>query len=106
VRETAAAYLPWLIASPLVSLWPFLYDGVYVGATRAREMRDTMLAATFGVFVPAWYLLADFGNHGLWAAFLLFMAARGGFMHWLLYRLDRRGGLVRAEALGGDGRAG
>src|SRR5690606_4731141 len=40
VRETTLRYLPWMIASPLVSVWSFLYDGVFVGATRAREMRD------------------------------------------------------------------
>ena len=81
VREAALRYLPWLILSPLVSVWSFLYDGVYVGATRAREMRDIMLLSTIGVFLPAWYLLADWGNHGLWLAFTLFMASRGIGMH-------------------------
>ena len=81
VRETAMRYLPWLIVSPLVSVWSFLYDGVYVGATRAREMRNIMVVSTFIVFVPAWYLLQDFGNHGLWLAFTLFMASRGIGMH-------------------------
>ena len=81
VRETAIRYLPWLILSPLVSVWSFLYDGVYVGATRAKEMRDIMLVSTFLVFVPAWFLLQDYGNHGLWLAFTLFMASRGIGMH-------------------------
>ena len=81
VRETAIRYLPWLILSPLVSVWSFLYDGVYVGATRAREMRDIMLVSSFLVFLPAWYLLQGFGNHGLWLAFTLFMASRGIGMH-------------------------
>ena len=39
VQETARIYLPWLIASPLISVWSFFYDGVFVGATRSREMR-------------------------------------------------------------------
>ncbi len=55
VRSTAMQYLPWLIISPLVSVWSFLYDGVYVGATRAKEMRDIMLISAFVVFIPAWY---------------------------------------------------
>ena len=54
VRETTLRYLPWMIVSPLVSVWSFLYDGVYVGATRAREMRDIMLFSTFAVFLPGW----------------------------------------------------
>ncbi len=81
VRETAIRYLPWMIASPLVSVWCFLYDGVYVGATRAKEMRDIMFLSTFLVFLPAWYFLQPLGNDGLWLAFLLFMAGRGIGMH-------------------------
>ena len=87
VRAAAMTFLPWLILSPVVSVWSFLYDGVYVGATLAREMRNTMLFSTFAVFLPAYYLLQpQLGNHGLWLAFLLFMAARGLTMHWLLPR--------------------
>ena len=81
VRQTALQFLPWLIVSPVISVWSFLYDGVYVGATRARAMRDIMVVSTLLVFLPAWYLLQDFGNHGLWLAFTLFMASRGIGMH-------------------------
>lgn len=81
VAGTTLRYLPWIVVSPLVSVWAFLYDGVFVGATRAREMRDIMLASTFLVFLPAWYLLQPLGNHGLWLAFLLFMGSRGIGMH-------------------------
>lgn len=82
VRETTRRYLPWLILSPLVSVWSYLYDGVFVGATRAREMRDIMLVSAFVVFVPGWYALQFLGNDGLWLAFLLFMASRGIGMHY------------------------
>ena len=81
VRETAVRYLPWLIVSPLVSVWSFLYDGVFVGATRAREMRDIMMGSAILVFIPSWYLFQPLGNHGLWLAFTLFMASRGIGMH-------------------------
>lgn len=81
VRATTMTYLPWVILAPLIAVWSFLYDGVYVGATRAREMRDIMIVSTFIVFLPAWYLLQGLGNHGLWAAFTLFLASRGIGMH-------------------------
>jgi len=89
IRATSIAYLPWLIVSPFVSVWSFLYDGVYVGATRAREMRNIMVISTVVIFLPAWFLLQDFGNHGLWFAFTLFMASRGigmhiGYRRWVL----------------------
>ena len=82
VRETTLRYLPWMIVSPLVSVWSFLYDGVYVGATRARAMRNIMVFSAFAVFLPAWYLLQFLGNNGLWLAFMLFLASRGIGMHF------------------------
>lgn len=81
IREAATRYLPWLIVSPLISVWSYLYDGVYVGATRAREMRNIMVISAFFVFLPAWYLLQGYGNDGLWLAFILFLAGRGIGMH-------------------------
>lgn len=84
VRDTAFRYLPWLIASPLISVWSFLYDGVYVGATRAREMRDIMIASTV-VFVATWFATTTWGNDGLWFSFMVFLAARGLGMH-VFYR--------------------
>lgn len=81
VRAAAAKYLPWMVLSPLVSVWCFLYDGVFVGATRAKAMRNIMLVSTFVIFLPAWYLLQPLGNHGLWLAFTIFMASRGIGMH-------------------------
>lgn len=77
VRAAAADYLPWIVLSALVSVWSFLFDGVFVGTTWAQEMRNVMLAATLFVFVPAWWLSLDWGNHGLWLSFTVFMAARG-----------------------------
>ena len=85
VREVALRYLPWLIVSPIISVWSFLYDGVFVGATRAREMRNIMVFSALIVFLPAWYLLRGLGNDGLWLAFTLFMASRGIGMH-IVYR--------------------
>jgi MATE family multidrug resistance protein len=86
VRESVRRFLPWLVLSPLVSLWSFVYDGVFVGATAAREMRNAMLFSAFVVYIPALWMLRDVGNHGLWLAFTLFMVARGASMHWFYRR--------------------
>lgn len=77
VIEAANRYLPWLIVAPLIGVWSYLFDGIFIGATRSREMRNTMLFSTFICYLPAWYLLATLGNHGLWLALLIFLAARG-----------------------------
>ena len=95
VRAVAVRFLPWLVLLPLVSVWGFVFDGIYIGAMRAKEMRDAMLFSTLLVFVPAWYVLQGLGNHGLWLAFILFMAARGGSMAFMFQRLQRSDGFVR-----------
>lgn len=82
VIETSLEYLPWMIAAPVIAFWAYLYDGVFVGATRAREMRNSMVASAFLLFVPAWFALRFLGNHGLWLAFMIFMAGRGISMHY------------------------
>ena len=90
IRETAGLYLPWLIAAPLLSVWCFLYDGVYVGITRAREMRIVMTVSALLIFLPTWYIFREWGNHALWLALMMFMAARGVGMHiWYRYMLTR-----------------
>ncbi|MDH3978257.1 MAG: MATE family efflux transporter [Gammaproteobacteria bacterium] len=88
LRTSAAAYLPWLIISPLISVWSFLYDGVYVGATRSREMMIVMVGSVLFIFLPTWYLFEAWGNHALWLAFTLFMLVRGCSMHlWFRYMI-------------------
>lgn len=74
----AAPYLPWVILIPLISFPAFIWDGIYIGATASSAMRNSMLISTLLLFLPAYYLLVPvFGNHGLWAAFILFLAGRG-----------------------------
>jgi MATE family multidrug resistance protein len=82
VIEVANEYLAWLVLLPMVAVWSYLYDGVFVGATRAREMRDIMLISSFLVFIPAWYAFRFLDNHGLWLALCLFLASRGIGMHY------------------------
>jgi len=77
VVSIANDYLIWLIIMPVIAVWSFLLDGLFIGATRSVEMRNTMLFATFICYLPAWYFLQQYDNHGLWFALLIFFAARG-----------------------------
>lgn len=87
VQAMAETYLIWLIIAPLLAVWTYLFDGLFVGATRGREMRNTMLAATFLCYLPAWYLLQPLGNHGLWLALLIFLTSRGFIQTLYLKRI-------------------
>ena len=74
----AQPYHIYMILIPLITFAAFLWDGIYIGATAARAIRNTMLISAIGVFLPAsLILMPSFGNHGLWVAFLMFMVARG-----------------------------
>jgi len=86
IRALAREFLPWLWALPFAAAACFLYDGVFIGTTRTREMMVVMAGSTLLVFLPVWFLLqANWGNHALWAALIAFMSARSLGMH-LWYR--------------------
>lgn len=76
LRLLAEDYLPWLIAMPLVGVWAYWLDGVFIGAMRARQLRNAMLAAFGLVYLPALWGFQGLGNHGLWLALFLFLLAR------------------------------
>ena len=77
VRRIARDYLPFVVAAPLLGVFAFAYDGVYIGATWARDMRNLMVLSLL-IFLTAWLALRSFGNAGLWGALLVHYAARGG----------------------------
>ena len=77
VRAVAASYLPWAAFTALSGVLAFQMDGVFIGATWSRDMRNMMLAS-FLIFAAALYVLAPaFGNNGLWAALHIFLLCRG-----------------------------
>lgn len=87
VRAAAVAFLPWAAVSPLVSVWGFLLDGIFIGATRTHELMRAMAISFAAFLVASWALMGPFGNHGLWAALLIFMASRGLTLSPLLPRV-------------------
>jgi MATE family multidrug resistance protein len=77
VRLLARNYLVWAVAMPLVSVWCYLYDGIFLGATRTHEMRNAAIVTTALYVAALWTLLPLWGNHGLWLALLLMNVLRG-----------------------------
>ncbi|MNE22079.1 DNA-damage-inducible protein F [compost metagenome] len=97
VRETAFQYLPYLAVLPLVAVWSYLLDGLFIGATRAREMRNGMLLSV-AIALPLAYAARDLGNHGLWLGFLLFMALRAVTLGTIAWRLQRQDAWLSSSA--------
>lgn len=89
VRATATSYLPWMIVMPLIAVWSYLLDGVFIGTTAVREMRNSIFIG-LAVYLPTWWLSQGLGNHGLWLAFTLFMFTRSAVLIAYYYRYRQR----------------
>lgn len=86
VIHSAQPFIPWVIMVPLASFSSFIWDGIYIGATASKAMRNTLLVATFLFFAPVYYFLNPiWGNHALWLGMLSFMLMRG-VVQTLLYK--------------------
>ena len=92
--EQAKPYLIWIIVAPIVNVAAYIWDGIYLGATASKAMRNAMILSTL-LFLSAVYLLIPFGNHGLWGALTLLLVARGVSLTVLapkyLFRVDGSG---------------
>ena len=90
VEQLAEGFLPYAAIMPLVGAIAFQMDGVYIGATWSREMRNLMLLS-LATYFAAWAVLQPlFGNHGLWIALLLFQSARSIAFRLMLPKLTAR----------------
>ena len=89
VRAVAREYLVYMVLAPLVGVAAWMFDGIYIGATRSRDMRDMMFLSLCCYGLAVAVLLPLFGNHGVWAALLVSFAARGLFMGMRYPALER-----------------
>lgn len=82
VRETARAFLFWSAIAPVAGVAAFQLDGIFIGSTWTRDMRNAM-AVSMIVYFAAWAVLTPlFGNHGLWASLIVFYVVRAVSLGW------------------------
>ncbi|MBA3581617.1 MAG: MATE family efflux transporter [Gammaproteobacteria bacterium] len=93
VQQVADEYLIWLIISPLISIWAFWLDGIFIGATRVVILRNSMIVAIV-IYSSVWYLTTAWANHGLWLALLSFLGARGLVLALSYHWIERREGFI------------
>ncbi|WP_292288722.1 MATE family efflux transporter [Marivita sp.] len=77
VQDAARLYLPWMALAPVLALASFMFDGIFIGATRTADMRNMMLVSALIYAAAAVMLVPIYGNHGLWMALLVSFVARG-----------------------------
>lgn len=80
----------WQVALPLVGVWCYLLDGMFIGATRGAEMRNSMAVAAAGYGLTL-FSVPLLGNHGLWLALAVFLSLRGLSLGWIWHRHRVRG---------------
>ncbi|WP_312690430.1 MATE family efflux transporter DinF [Kosakonia sp.] len=90
LQQLAGLYLFWQVILPVVGVWCYLLDGMFVGATRGAEMRNSMAVAAAG-FALTLLTLPVLGNHALWLSLAVFLALRGLTLAWLWRRHWRNG---------------
>ena len=77
-RDAALTYLPWCAAVPLVGVLAWQLDGVFLGTTQGPAIRNAAILAMTAYLLSDMILAPRFGNHGVWAAFLMQYAYRAG----------------------------
>ncbi len=90
VRAAARDYLPFVVVLTVLGVACYMLDGIFIGATGTREMRNTVILSVAIYFAVIWALVPVYGNVALWSAFALLNVLRGVFL-WLFYPgLERR----------------
>lgn len=84
LRQQAHRYLFWQAILPVVGVWCYLLDGLFIGATRGAQMRNSMAIAAVG-FGLTLFTIPWLGNHGVWLALAVFLALRGLSLGWIWY---------------------
>ena len=74
--ERAKPYLIWIIVAPVINVAAYIWDGIFLGATASKALRNSVVLST-ALYLTAVYLLMPFGNHGLWCALSVLLVARG-----------------------------
>lgn len=88
VVAAAGSYFYWAALIPLAGVAAFIWDGIYIGCTKTRGMLVSMFSSALVFFAVYYSLRQSMGNHGLWLAFIMYMAMRG-FMQTLIWKNAR-----------------
>ena len=85
IISAASPYLFWMVLFPVIGFACYIWDGIYIGLTASKAMRNSMALALLLFLIIYFPLKAAYANHGLWMSLLCFLAARG-ILQWIWYR--------------------
>ena len=90
IRNISSNYLTWIIILPLLSIWSFQLDGIFIGATAGSSMRNGMIISVISYILAIFILIPLWGNHGLWAAYSIFMIMRAITLFYKYPEIEKR----------------
>ena len=90
IRNISSNYLTWIIILPLLSIWSFQLDGIFIGATAGSSMRNGMIISVISYILAIYILIPLWGNHGLWAAYSIFMIMRAITLFYKYPEIEKR----------------
>ncbi len=90
IRFLSYEYIFWVIAIPPVASFCYQFDGIYIGATQTKEMRNSMIISVFVFVLISIYLIELLDNHGIWLSLLIFMILRSLTLNLFFYRILKK----------------
>ena len=88
VRQVAKLYLPWVALMPILGIAAWMFDGIFIGATRTRDLRNAMIISGLVYFAAIFLLVGPFGNKGLWMALIILQIVRAMTLGYYYPRLE------------------
>ena len=90
IKNLSLVYSYWIVLIPFISSFCFQFDGIFIGASQTKELRNAMIISVFIYLLAAFYLLNNFGNTGLWISLCIFFMARALTLFLFLGKIYKR----------------
>ena len=90
IRDICFSYAYWIVIIPFISSFCFQFDGIFVGASQTTELRNAMIVSVSIYIICSLFLIASFGNTGLWLSLSIFFIARALTLFLYLDRIYQR----------------
>ena len=90
IREISFAYSNWVVIIPFISSFCFQFDGIFVGASQTKELRNAMIVSVSIYILSALFLVSSFGNSGLWISLCIFFILRAFTLFCYLNRIYKK----------------
>ena len=90
IRDICFSYAYWIVIIPFISSFCFQFDGIFVGASQTTELRNAMIVSVGIYIICSFFLIASFGNNGLWLSLSIFFITRALTLFYFMGRIYRR----------------